>query len=200
MKTLKCGLLLVTLYLIASCADQSSLEVIEQGSLIRAANGTIYTTACLREAENQRDVASCAIDDTANKNRVSTQESATTRGAFGLNNYFDPYGYQNPLFGYSNGWNYSSSFLWNQSYFGQGAFDNFFNYPSSSVWGNNYGWDSFLYGQGYDNYSYTCGGNCNCNSSWLSGYSFNPGILGNGYLGCGSTWTGNYGYGNVVSP
>ncbi len=194
MKALRLALILINLCLLISCAEQSSVEVVQRGSLVRAANGKLYATGCLREAASTKDVAECSISEGEESSKDSAA-SARGRFAVGQSNYFDNFGFQLPGSGNSLNWNYPNSYVWNLNQFYPNSLNGFFQNSGQNVWGDSNGWLSFLYGRGYEGYPYGCRGNCSCDTSWLNGYGFDSGLLGNTNQNCGTSWDYRNGYG-----
>lgn len=218
MKTLRLLLLSLCLCLFAaSCGRQSSLDVQKRGSLIRAANGNIYASECLRKASSTQDVLSCEVDEEgvasrgiASRGVYTYGDTNTGGGYYNPISTFDPFSSQyfgggqssNVNYGSSNYYNsYNQGVVWDPTQFQNTQWNNFFNYSSTSVWNNDpYGWYKFLYGNygSYNNYGggYNSGyqGSSICSVNWvnLGGYgdSLDP-----EYLLCGNPWSPDDGYG-----
>ncbi len=203
MNTLRLVFIILSLSLFASCGKQSSINLVDTGSLVRAGNGGLYSTGCLRASASPSDIAKCQISEGDDK------VASSNRGARGIADQYYNYGggtngYSNPLsfpYGGQNGqyynWNYNQSWAWNPNQFTQNSWQNFFQYGGQQVWGDPNGWLQFIYGYGYGqgNDFHYGGGNSLCNIGWLQGQSFQPSQYGQDYLLCGNQWDPNNGYG-----
>jgi len=224
MKTLRFVLIALYCLFAASCGRQNSLDASNQrASLIRAANGNIYASACLKKATSAQDVLDCEVDENSGSSRGIAGRGAYEYGNGGSNGYynpiaaFDPFAvavntnsnyYGNNYFngGNQSNTNYGSSsyyngLVWQPEQFQTSSWNNFFQSSSTSVWNNDpYGWYKFLYGNygDYNNYGggYNSGyqGSSICDVAWVN----QPGYYSEfdqNYLLCGNPWSPEDGYG-----
>ncbi len=201
MKPIRFVLIMLSLmYFFTSCGGQGPLELSQRGSLLRAANGNLYSTGCLRDAKGLKDVAGCSISD--GESTQSTKPKGVRNEIDGLGgiSYFNPFGFQNPGVSSPLNWGYPDNFVWDLLQFNPNSLNGFFGQPSQNMWGNQDGWLRFLFGRNLNNNAFNCNSSyfrCqdNCSISWLDDFGFDPGVLGNSYSSCGRNWNYNTGFG-----
>jgi len=208
MKTLRLVAVVLFISLFAACGRQSTLNVNETGSVMRAANGGVYNAGCVAKANSPEAVTRCRVQegdedfDTQSRGLVG-RGIATSPGVSPYYNpaaSFDPFAWNYPQQNQYYNNQYQQNWMWNTDSFGWNQMQYFFTYDSQQVWGNQNGWSNWLYGYGgaYTQPQPTYGygqGNSVCQYNWLQQPGFQTQSWDQNYLLCGSPWDPYNGYG-----